>query len=272
MALQLPSPTIGVPTNTAIPLTTTFTPATSCLSEYYIYSINPSSVLDYYLSLGPSKTSNCFPASWAPTSQYFSPGICPSDYSAACWITTSIGTDIETQATCCPLGYTCVTLPTPNTDAWLPSLYKSHPCEGTGGHGSTIGTYAVTEVKDGTTVVRNTARLAGVNAYGVSIRYKAADFAKVSSTSMPVSSRAVTTSTSGAATTSPAATDPAKVSDSGLSTGAKVGIGAGVAALAVIVAAVFFFIVKRRRRNHHEATLHAPKQDTSQHISEMAGS
>jgi hypothetical protein len=90
-------------------LTTTFTPSASCLKDYYrlnhtgTYTEN-SKILTYqYLSLGPASTSACLPAGFDSTSQYFSPGICPSGYSIACsFLATFSSNIVETQATCCP--------------------------------------------------------------------------------------------------------------------------------------------------------------------------
>lgn len=50
MALQIPSPTTIVDAGSVTPLTTTFTPPPSCLSDYYIRSMNPTAA-DYYLVL-----------------------------------------------------------------------------------------------------------------------------------------------------------------------------------------------------------------------------
>jgi hypothetical protein len=82
-------------------LTTTFTPSPSCLSDYYLIGSPP------YLSLGPPSTSACLPSGWEVTSQYFSPGLCPSGYEIACSAVIGLGTFAETRATCCPSGYSC---------------------------------------------------------------------------------------------------------------------------------------------------------------------
>jgi len=155
---------------TPIALTTAFVPAPSCLSNVYQYFPDAfNTFAGYYLQLGAEdQKTKCLPSGWAATSQYFSPGICPTGYSQACWVTSSVGTDIETLATCCPSGYTCATLPSESYATWLPALYATQVCVGTGGEGSSLGTFPVTKVTDGTTVVSDTILSGGVNAYGVS--------------------------------------------------------------------------------------------------------
>lgn len=114
---------------------------------------------------------------------------------------------------------------------------------GTGGEGSSLGTFPVTKVTDGTTVVSNTVLSGGVNAYGVSIRFKA-ETAAVTTTSG--GSRAATRSSS-ATTTSKSTRMPE--SDSGLSPGAKAGVGAGTAAVGVaLLALIAWFALRRRKR------------------------
>jgi len=89
------------------PLTTTFTPPASCLSE--IYDIG--NYVDYenfpyangVLTLGPPGASQCYPYGWA-SSIYYSPGFCPQGYitvSASLNFLDSSKTT-ETVATCCP--------------------------------------------------------------------------------------------------------------------------------------------------------------------------
>lgn len=116
-------------------------------------------------------------------------------------MTSSAGTEIETLATCCPSGYTCASLPPVSYASWLPSLYSSLVCVVTGGRGSLLGTFAVTKVTDGTTVVSNTALAGGLNAYGVSIRFKTETAAVTGGKngSATGSSSATTTSSSGSA-------------------------------------------------------------------------
>ncbi|KAH6722994.1 hypothetical protein BKA61DRAFT_663727 [Leptodontidium sp. MPI-SDFR-AT-0119] len=228
-----------------VPLTTTFIPDAPCLSDVYQYLAVSGNPFEYYLQLGPPETTTCLSSGWGATSQYFSPSVCPTGYSQACWVTSSAGTEIETLATRCPSGYTCASLPPVSYANWLPPLYSSLVCVGTGGRGSSLGTFAVTGVTDGTTVVLNTVLAGGVNAYGVSIRFKAETVAVTGGKngSATGSSSATTTSSSGSASsTSTVTPDP----ESGLSTGAKAGIGV---ALSGFLAWCIF-----RRRKHTAVT------------------
>lgn len=93
-------------------LTTTFTPAPSCLRDTYVWNATvgkscgsgSSTVPCVYASLGPPSTSACLPSGYNwDTTAYFSPGICPSGYMIACSSVVSIGSVSETRATCCPV-------------------------------------------------------------------------------------------------------------------------------------------------------------------------
>lgn len=75
-------------------LTTTFFPSPSCTNDFYTAGI--------YYSIGGPLASECFPSGWRSTSQYFSPGICPTGYTQACSSLSTSGTEVETFATCCP--------------------------------------------------------------------------------------------------------------------------------------------------------------------------
>ncbi|KAI1757944.1 hypothetical protein F4782DRAFT_475782 [Xylaria castorea] len=90
------------------PLTTEFIPAAACISQGLAvvrYSSVTTEGYDYYLLAGPTANS-CFPSSQFPSyGSYYSPGRCPSGYSAACSQTggNSVGNATETTVTCCPM-------------------------------------------------------------------------------------------------------------------------------------------------------------------------
>src|SRR5271154_2111910 len=86
---------------TSIPLTTTFTPSPSCLSDYYW--------IGSFISLGPPSTTACLPSGWQLPSQLVSPGQCPSGYVIACLTSIALGSLPETQATCFPFSSSCQT-------------------------------------------------------------------------------------------------------------------------------------------------------------------
>jgi hypothetical protein len=155
----------------SIALTTTFTPSASCFSEYYIISGDPA-----FLSFGPPSTSDCLPSGWTVTSQYFSPGICPSGYSIACSTTINIGSVTETRATCCPSQYSCQT---EDADFW--TQYATEPCSKPG-PSYTPSTVDATQVENSTTIISPYTFGGGANAYGISIRFQASDFSTSSPT------------------------------------------------------------------------------------------
>ncbi|PWI72128.1 uncharacterized protein PCL_10751 [Purpureocillium lilacinum] len=238
------SATTATPTTPQAPaLTTTFTPASSCLVDLYKYDYTGSAVdchstrCNYFQLGGSSSSSACFPSGWTevPT-RYFSPGICPSGYQVAC--SSVVGS--ETRATCCPNSYTCHQ---PSDGAW--PWYSTNLC--TIDYPAIVPvTYTTSLVGSGwtTTVVEG----GGVNAYGLAIRWKSGDFATATSTSSAAGFKSTSMSTE---TTSggPPVTATPQHQDAGLSTGAKAGIAAGaIAAGALVAVGALFFLLRRRRR------------------------
>jgi hypothetical protein len=234
------SSTSGLATTTISALTTTFTPSQSCLAEYFYYQTTytpPATAAvttlgtHFYVSLGPAQTSSattCLPAGWAPASQYFSPGICPSGYSMASSTFNTTGAVTETQALCCPSNY--IASPTNDTD-WGSQLWLTDRC--------TLLVADQTEVITVTTMFGTDSLQAaasgpglGINAYGVSIRWQSTDRISSSSTN-------TTSFSSGTSTPTPKPT---------ISTGAKAGIAVGVVVFAlIIILCIAFFAISRRR-------------------------
>jgi hypothetical protein len=148
---------------TSIPLTTTFTPSPSCLSDYYW--------IGSFISLGPPSTTACLPSGWQLTSQHFSPGQCPSGYVIACSTSIALGSLTETQATCCPSSYSCQT-----GDNW--PWFSTEPCARSFDAFPIASTLSITTMVNGvTTVSPSVLTHGGVNAYGISIRWQSTDFA-----------------------------------------------------------------------------------------------
>ncbi|KAE8442476.1 hypothetical protein EG329_003319 [Mollisiaceae sp. DMI_Dod_QoI] len=240
-------------TGTNIPLTTQFAPSASCLTDLYATTAKIF-VTDAigYAQLGPPANAACQPSGWDSTSQYFSPGMCPSGYGVAC--SNIVG--VETQATCCPISWSCQI-----SNDW--PQYSTDACTVNASNlpGSSLIFTSVNGTST-TTYAMNNSQAGGLNAYGVSIRWKAADFA--STTSSPTSSStsrsaspSTTPTTSGAASTSSAASNPN--TSSGLSSGAKAGIGVGVTVGALaILGALFMFFWRYRRQQTSEKGLTEP--------------
>lgn len=86
------------------PLTTTFTAPASCTTATGLYQIWASNT--FHFEQGPlASMADCFPSGYdaAATSQYYSPGICPSGYTTACSSTDVLSAAVtETAYTCCP--------------------------------------------------------------------------------------------------------------------------------------------------------------------------
>jgi hypothetical protein len=155
-------------------LTTTFTAPLSCASSTGIHIVGCGRDCIWWAE-GPLNTRDCYPSDYTPyLSHYYSPGICPSGYTAACTSQHSLGRVTETVQTCCPtaLGYDyqCVDPTWP----WHSSL----GCTVTFSDASlTLSFPTVTSIRDGRTVVTSTARTeVGIGAYGVEIRFQATDF------------------------------------------------------------------------------------------------
>ncbi|KAJ6007892.1 hypothetical protein N7540_011868 [Penicillium herquei] len=243
-------------TTTAVnPLTTTFVPPTECTTDTYDISWSQSSGYTWWWeSLGGQDWSTCFPSQYEPTS-YFSPGICPEGYTAAGESQVTSGSEVETRATCCPSFYNAQT-----GDDW--PWYTTNPCTSSNANASSVYSYTVTV--SGTSTVTETGTF-GVNAKGVSIRWKSADFA--SSTATLTSTSDLITSTTTSQTAAAIATAPSdsnsQKSSSGLSTGAKAGVGVGVVAGAILLIALAFWLYRRRQKGGYMPT------GRSEHPSEL---
>lgn len=106
MATPAPSPTTP-----PIPLTTTFTPPPDCTTDTYqiewsansnYYTLPPTATGVWgWMSLGATDWATCFPSGYT-TNSYFSPGLCPTGYSAGGLSYVSLDGKTETRGTCCP--------------------------------------------------------------------------------------------------------------------------------------------------------------------------
>jgi hypothetical protein len=234
---------------TSIPLTTTFTPSPSCLSDYY--------TTNSFISLGPPSTSACLPPGWQLTSQYFSPGLCPSGYVIACLTTDTLGSLTETRATCCPSSYTCQ-----SRSDW--PWFSTEPCSRDWDNfpeGSIF--YITSTVGSSTTVISGPLEGGGVNAYGISIRWQSQDFPATTTSITSNTPSPSFSPTSSVPSTSSLPTSfypsvsptPSATASQGLSPGAAAGIGVVVTVISLaLVAAAILFILRHRRRSKLEPT------------------
>jgi hypothetical protein len=152
-----------------------------------------------YYSIGGPSPSACFPSGWTSTSQYFSPGLCPTGYTQACANVVAAGTVRETQATCCPRQLSLTSLLQPLRPENI------NPASGLTDHSgyacytptafNFLGQACVSVIlRETTTTVTNATnnqpmlatlhpKTEAVNGYGVSIRYQSTDFVSATSSS-----------------------------------------------------------------------------------------
>ncbi|KAK2612499.1 hypothetical protein QQS21_001437 [Conoideocrella luteorostrata] len=219
------------------PLTTTFTPRPSCTS-YDGFTRFQYQSDGFYLAQGPWME-DCFPNSFKPFRQYYySPGICPSGYTAACSSLNSVGTSTETVRTCCPIAhsvtYVCVG-DERDRFPWKSSLgcYKQIT--------DTTTFQPFTVVSDGKTTPLASQQFTdgGLGAYAVVVRTQVADDSKTTNTAG---------TTAGTGMSLPPTSGGGGGNEAhGLSSGAVAGIGVGCGLAAVLIGIGAFLLWTRRR-------------------------
>ncbi|KAI1370182.1 hypothetical protein F4677DRAFT_465973 [Hypoxylon crocopeplum] len=227
-------------------LTTTFTPPSSCIASFSTDFKLPGG----FDVMGPVSTDGCFPPNYNfRTDSYFSPGICPVGYSAAC-VTPMPGfgsvQDTVTVVTCCPTSYTCN--PSPPVLEGSTYVCNSHVVYFVGQWVSISGHEIVSSTF--TTVLAGEDSI--VNAFGIQIQMQSTNFI-----SFPVS--VLTPTSSSMASSMPSSTyQPIHSTDNGISNdgdsgglsagaAAGVGIGVGLGVLLLAGAIVFTYCMGRRR-------------------------
>ncbi|CAG8947452.1 unnamed protein product [Penicillium salamii] len=244
-----------------LPLTTTFTPASECLNDFWMFQsfvgiISSSSYSTRWANLGPEDTKKCLPSGWVP-STFYSPGlVCPSGWAMAPGSTIK---QDETTATCCPihqpssLTFTQRSPTSGETRPW----HSSEVCA-FGAPTNIPHTYTATPTPGITTSASATAtaKKDGWNAYGIELRWKVTDLVSITSMSVPAASSATPSATSSTTALPTAQQQPED--SSGLSTGAKAGIGIGAVAGGILVILAVGYLTMRGRRS--------PSQDVSEPI------
>lgn len=259
------------------PLTTTFTAPSSCsfISVELDGSPTPTSTTYYnYVGLVWPSPLDCFPSGYPNAltdrfNNYYSPGICPSGWTA--YPTSNFPDPAETTALCCPPGFStlgqsalassfpCFTTHIASTPAT--ALVISGPIDiNTAPYGDNPSGVLITSTNF---VMKAT----GWSVFGVQVRYHATDFLPHNSTTTTANSTSLAQATSSSNTqaspqkftqTSQASAGTTQSSTAGnttndssvLSNGAKIGIGIGVPLLVIIVGIILAFILIRRRRRH----------------------
>ncbi|KAF2800208.1 hypothetical protein K505DRAFT_370409 [Melanomma pulvis-pyrius CBS 109.77] len=225
------------------PFPVSFNPPTSCFAtDIWRLSFPPESRT--YELLGPPLRTECFPSGYNPaTTAYYSPGHCPTGYTAASSTVITAGTVTETAQFCCPSGMKF------SVQTYTSSVNFQHLLTLMCDMGwSDVRTLTVTVSTDKgrdpeTSVVTKTG--GAVNAYGIQVKFQAGDF-RESMTAM------LTGSTPSPAQLSSSMPSP---SSSGLtstqskpSTGAIAGIVVG-ALLAFAAMLVGILLMLRWRKN-----------------------
>ncbi|KAI0188900.1 hypothetical protein EV127DRAFT_113894 [Xylaria flabelliformis] len=236
------------------PLPTDFTINVNCASainDAYLLHTSVDNHDFYYLLRGPLDQTTCYPSGYAAnTEQYYSPGRCPTGYTAPCQSINRAGTVEETVLTCCPTqgNYIC------QTDT-------EHPWETTQGCVSTFTTTSarltLSEVSDGITSRATTTfgDADAINAYSIQVRYQSTDFISSSTSSpTPVSSAAMETHSP---TNTPHSTN---LNANKAIPGIVVGV---LAAVFIAVGAVFLFV--RRRHQHQRQQQQSTPTEQMQH-------
>ncbi|OJZ83146.1 hypothetical protein ASPFODRAFT_63353 [Aspergillus luchuensis CBS 106.47] len=232
-----------------IPLTTTFVPPSTCISDFWLVSSSSKT----WMNLGPAHTAECVPSGW-DVSSYFSPGLCPTGYRIAASNIVIDGTITETAATCCPtIGIQTYSTRTTYTPGWT----ELEVCTWEPGKSTEIEfAYTWTDTAGSTSSTSSSLSSPGhINGYGISIRWQSTDFTTPAATSASTTSSGDLPATATSSTISPTSTSSS--SSSGLSTGAKAGIGVGVAAGAVLAIFLLLFFLRRRKVNASSANQQA---------------
>lgn len=158
------------------PLTTTFTAPSACATATGLYQIWSGSD-SYHYEQGPLLSRpDCYPSGYdASPSQYFSPGLCPTGYTAACSSTHVLSSVVaETAYTCCPTAavYACA-----DSADTLVSGQSFLGC--TTVFDQALVLASVTVVSDGTTDLLPAATEgagSGLGANSIAVRFRSGDF------------------------------------------------------------------------------------------------
>ncbi|KAG4428209.1 hypothetical protein IFR05_016310 [Cadophora sp. M221] len=242
------------------PLTTIYTPAPSCYQTTTSASIGGLQIYDYQIDT----TMKCWPSVYGTTSivslfdvlggpgnGYYSPGICPTGWTAASaepYATNFYGTRSGNAVMCCPMSY-ALTIPVnegPQCFSGLPgggvvtNLFI--PTQKTPGPVTMNTTETVTEI--------TLTAISKVACSPISVSWEATDTpilrllaSRAGSTFLESASSSPSPSISSIPHTSTPTSAP---SPSGLSTGAKAGVAIGVLAVVLAVGLGIFFFFRRR--------------------------
>ncbi|KAI0099750.1 hypothetical protein GGR51DRAFT_576178 [Nemania sp. FL0031] len=243
--MQITNPNLG-------PLTTAYSQSgTDCHS---IYVTN-----DGALVMGPnlSNIASCQPSGFIPyDGYYFSPGICPSDQTYACFALLG---DESTAATCCPTGYECrLGRPATEPAACQSKLLSDRAfsvSEYVSTNGSTRSRFTTVFYDAGNWVFARGAVLWRANTDPL---WATNTDSTMLSTSTQNNNSPTSVGSGTSRTDSDPATDPRSTDNyTGITTEARVAIGVGISFGVLLIAGAIitaFCIGKRKRRSMHEPT------------------
>ncbi|KAJ9145397.1 hypothetical protein NKR23_g5377 [Pleurostoma richardsiae] len=251
-------------------LTTTFTPPSECFNGI----VTEMGAGNYEFNLAISETSGtsigytCYPPGF-DTYSWYSPGICPSgfsqipDVSSTLTFFPSVGTS-EHAAYCCMSGFTKTDWEDNCVSSWSGAYqFATYAVQ----NYQVRSLYTTSGTLDGRSIVEHDP---------IQIRWKDGDFAAevsnstVTATTSGAKNSSSTTVSSTTSSTIPASTSSSGVDEgnstrptnkSGLSTGAKAGIGVGIALGVIILLLVAFFCWRRyRKARRAQPTIETPDQ------------
>ncbi|KAI0110395.1 hypothetical protein GGR51DRAFT_558043 [Nemania sp. FL0031] len=231
------------------PLTTTFTPiGPDCTSTFL--GFNQHNAWVQYGAGGDASVA-CLPSGFVPSySSFYSPGICPSGYTKACFtqpFATTVISRLETRITCCPSSFQCNDRPTDDPFACISYFSKE--------------TFDVSVFTFLTNLAGSTTALVGgttstvwsdnfILAYGPIVHIAEGDIAPATTTTVSSSSFSHSYSSTTATPTPADSTN----SSPRLSQGAVAGIVIGALLAGVfLIGTLALFLRRRRRRRLSEA-------------------
>ncbi|KAJ5467366.1 hypothetical protein N7475_005118 [Penicillium sp. IBT 31633x] len=243
-------------TGPPLPLTTTFTPASECLNDFWLLNSQYSGSRSHWANLGPENTRKCLPSGWSPLT-YYSPGIaCPSGWAMAANYTSAgetIGTkqlcrglevpdDVSHAEFCRPSSWAFTTRKCCIDKFWhtieVCDFGVTANINYTYTHTNTPG---ITEAAFGSM----TAGIDGWNAYGVELRWKLTDLPSAPATTFVSPTTSATLQPSPATTTATEGQEPSERSSS-WSIGAKAGTGIGATLGTILIILGICFLLRRR--------------------------
>ncbi|KAF2680103.1 hypothetical protein K458DRAFT_421909 [Lentithecium fluviatile CBS 122367] len=233
------------------PLTTYFTPSPSCIARDNLWRIGTKvsgNNVGYDLFGGPS-TSACLPSGYNPAlTAYFSPGRCPSGYTAATSTVARVASITETAQICCPTGVSLGAefRTAPRLDyPWMDTLIcgmeytENKVLTVTISEPGGIPSKAPISIKS---------KGGAVFAYGIQVKFQEGDFDNKTTPTPTTEFPSVSASSEDSGPTTSSTEDNASGGGDGLSTRASVGIGVsvGLLALASVIGGVYFLLRARK--------------------------